>query len=75
MVKYFESYESVTNTIHDWGYSARMVFQFFYQLQRAAQSPNDGIKFRGSTRVLLIGSTSFTTRSSHTVWMPSVQSP
>ena len=48
MVEYFETYESVTNKILDWGYAARMVIQFFYQLQRAAQSPNDGIKFRGS---------------------------
>jgi hypothetical protein len=53
MVEYFETYESETNKVLDWGYAARMVIQFFYQLQRAAQSPNDGIKFRGSTRVLV----------------------
>jgi hypothetical protein len=53
MVEYFETYESETNKVLDWGYAARMVIQLFYQLQRAAQSPNDGIKFRGSTKVLV----------------------
>ena len=86
MVEYFESYESVTNKILDWEYAARMVMWFnSFTNPKERRSPSTmvsssegrpGYWWRTSDCTLLrIGPTSLTKHSSHTVWMPSAQSP
>ena len=47
MVEYFEGFEAFTNRTLDWGFASRMVMQYFYLLQCAAQNPDEGIRFNG----------------------------
>ena len=56
MVEYFENFEAFTNRSLDWGFASRMVMQYFYLLQCAAQNPDEGIRFNGRS-VELVPST------------------
>jgi len=53
MVDFLEGFELTNNIRLDWGYASRVVLFFFYQLQQAAQQPNQVQNMKGQPRLLV----------------------